>query len=519
MLVIVYNVYSQVNQEWAVRMGQAGNDSGEKIAIDKEGNIYIAGTIFESSNNDLIVTKYSSSGQQEWIARYNGPENGNDISLSLKFDNEGNLIVVGRSYGINTGGDYITIKYSSSGQELWVMRYTSQGNHLDDPSSFAIDSSDNIYVTGTSNGNYATLKYDSSGIQRWISYYGTSLSGDGGNDIAIDNSSNVYVTGQCGVDTITRNDICTIKYNSNGVQQWVAKYNGPTNQNDYGLSIGLDRERNVYVCGGSSGNLRYDDYVTVKYNAEGIEQWSRRYSGSANFIDQARSLVVDKSNNIYITGYATEANTCYDFTTIKYNPNGDQLWIAKYNNGLNDFGKKIILDQAGNVYIIGDSDGSGTGFDYATVKYDSSGNQLWAKRYDYSGQYGDYPTAVAVDNNGSIYVTGQSNRDWLTIKYSELTGISSTVGEVPSGYYLSQNYPNPFNPKTVISYQVSVSSDMKLNVYDVLGNEVSTLVNQKQNAGSYQVEFDGSNFSSGIYFYRLEVDGNIVDTKRMILLK
>lgn len=95
---------------------------------------------------------------------------------------------------------------------------------------------------------------------------------------------------------------------------------------------------------------------------------------------------------------------------------------------------------------------------------------------------------------------------------------------IPEKYSLSQNYPNPFNPNTVIRYtigasQLAVSSITSLKIYDVLGNEVATLVNEKQNAGYYAVNFDGSNLASGVYFYKLEANGNVVGTKRMTLLK
>ncbi len=108
----------------------------------------------------------------------------------------------------------------------------------------------------------------------------------------------------------------------------------------------------------------------------------------------------------------------------------------------------------------------------------------------------------------------------LVLKFTDvITGINQISEIVPDGFSLSQNYPNPFNPTTVISYQLSVSSVASLKIYDVLGNEVATLVNEKQNAGSYSVDFDGSNFSSGVYFYKLKVNENIIDTKRMVLLK
>lgn len=97
-------------------------------------------------------------------------------------------------------------------------------------------------------------------------------------------------------------------------------------------------------------------------------------------------------------------------------------------------------------------------------------------------------------------------------------GIDPIPNSVPSEFDLHQNYPNPFNPNTVISYELRVTSNAKLKVFDVLGNEVAELVNEKQSAGSYKIEFDGSNFASGVYFYKLDA-GDFSETKRMILLK
>jgi hypothetical protein len=83
---------------------------------------------------------------------------------------------------------------------------------------------------------------------------------------------------------------------------------------------------------------------------------------------------------------------------------------------------------------------------------------------------------------------------------------------------LSQNYPNPFNPSTTIKFQIKDSRFVILKIYDMLGKEIETLVNKNLNAGEYLVTFDGSKFSSGIYFYKLEMDG-FAETKKMVLLK
>ncbi len=110
----------------------------------------------------------------------------------------------------------------------------------------------------------------------------------------------------------------------------------------------------------------------------------------------------------------------------------------------------------------------------------------------------------------------------LVLKFTDvITGINQISETVPDGFSLSQNYPNPFNPNTVISYQLAVSSFASLKIYDLLGKEVATLVNEKQNAGSYNYQLSTDNYqlTSGVYFYKLLVDGNIIDTKRMVLLK
>src|SRR5690606_8604547 len=89
---------------------------------------------------------------------------------------------------------------------------------------------------------------------------------------------------------------------------------------------------------------------------------------------------------------------------------------------------------------------------------------------------------------------------------------------IPEQYYLSQNYPNPFNPETIIKYQIPSAGRTTLKIYDLLGNDVATLVDEFQSTGRYEIKFNGSSLSSGIYFYRLQSD-SFVETKKMILLK
>lgn len=129
----------------------------------------------------------------------------------------------------------------------------------------------------------------------------------------------------------------------------------------------------------------------------------------------------------------------------------------------------------------------------------------WGYESFFSQQFGSIITS------GIHTTTGGNDTFYISVKQ-----ISS---KIPDEYKLFQNYPNPFNPKTIINYQLPITNYVKLIVYDLLGKEIVTLVNEKQSTGKYQVTFDGSALSSGIYFYSLFADGKLIDTKKMILIK
>jgi hypothetical protein len=348
--------------------------------------------------------------------------------------------------------------------------------------------------------------------------------------IAVDNSGNVYVTGR---STGNYFDYCTIKYNSSGVQQWVQRYNGPGNYSDAAYSLAVDNNSNVYVTGSSWGNGSSLDYCTIKYNSSGVQQWVQRYNGPGNNNDEAHSIAIDNSGNVYITGGSTGSGTGYDFCTIKYNSSGVQQWARRYNNPVNneDVSNSVVVDNSGNVFVTGYFTAVGTGKDYCTIKYNSSGVQQWVQSYNGPGDGEDIANSLAVDNSGNIYVTGGStgsgsNRDYCTIKYHEPIGIKQISSEIPDKFNLSQNYPNPFNPSTKIKFDIPNFPLMKgvrgmsvrLTIYDLLGREVATLVNRQLQPGTYEVEWDGTNYPSGVYFYKLSA-GDYIETKKMVLVK
>jgi hypothetical protein len=132
--------------------------------------------------------------------------------------------------------------------------------------------------------------------------------------------------------------------------------------------------------------------------------------------------------------------------------------------------------------------------------------------------YGIYFTA-----QDTGYVCGTSGKIYKTVNGGAI-GIRKTENKIPEKFALEQNYPNPFNPMTNIRYSISSNvkgetSNVKLLVYDILGKEIATLVNEKQSPGTYEVTFDGAAYPSGVYFYQLSIDNVQFSIKKMALIK
>jgi uncharacterized delta-60 repeat protein len=539
LLVFSNNINSQVTQEWAARYNGPGNniDYAYAIAIDGIGNVYVTGWSFSAgSGYDYATVKYSPAGIQQWVQRYNGPGNGDDKAYSIAVDLSGNVIISGYSFGNGTGYDYATVKYNSSGVQQWAIRYNGAAGLEDYTFSMAVDNLENVYVTGSSNTtssgyDYATVKYNSSGVQQWAEgYNGPANGSDEASAITVDGAGNVFVTGTSSNPI----DYVTIKYSSSGTQQWVQRYNWAGSSNDYAKSITLDNQGNAIVTGSTYSNSSLWNYATVKYNSSGIEQWDIGYYGTEehNWSDEhAHTVAADGSGNIFVTGASTNSPQPFDFAyaTCKYNPSGTSQWVRRYDgpvyNG-EDISYSVAASTNGDVYLTGSSLGSGSGLDYLTLKYNASGVQQWEQRYSGPGTNNDIAYKIAIDNSGNIYITGWSmgngsDYDFVTIKYSQLVGIQPISNEIPHQYSLSQNYPNPFNPSTKIKFAIPVGNGRDrslIKIYDALGREISTLVNEELNPGTYEVDWNAVNYPSGVYYYKL-TSKDYTETKKMILIK
>ncbi len=424
-------------EEWVARYNRG---TASSIALDNSGNVYITGSSSDGGiSKDYATIKYDTDGNQQWVAKYNGPGNYLDTAIAIAVDDSGNVYVTGYTRNDSesfTDYDYATIKYDTDGNQQWVAIYTGPGTSFDSPRAIAVDSSGNVYVTGESDGDgtgsdYATIKYDThTGEQLWVTRHNGPGNGDDWVEaMVLDNSGNVYVTGE------SSTDYGTIKYDTHtGEQLWVARYNGLGNLHDTAYAIALDNSGNVYVTGSTFGigvgGARVD-YATIKYDTHtGKQLWVKTYNSPGNLADYPEAMVVDTLGNVYVLGRSRLSGN-HDTAAVKYAPDGTQLWVARHDD-LRYFvldPRAIALDNSGNVYITGSSGASGDHYtgDYTTIKHDThTGEQLWVATYNGTGNSADYANAIAVDDSGNVYVTGSSKGssflawEYATVKYSQL---------------------------------------------------------------------------------------------------
>lgn len=442
-------VFAQVTPVWVSRYNGPENlfDGAYSLAVT-DGNVYVTGqTVSAARESDFLTIKYDANGNILWASTFNSIYNLDDGATSIAVDGSRNVYVTGWSNVTVNSQAFTTIKYDPNGKELWARHHQGTGNFRNQANSLGLDGSGNVYLTGVSTGigsgdDFATISYDAAGNLRWLSKYdGPANLDDYPHSLAVSSSGNVYITGRT-VRVPGNPDFVTIKYNANGILQWLSRYDGLASSSDVARDIALDANEDVFITGETFTAADYD-VTTIKYEGTtGRALWASRYNGPQNFRDQGIALALDTQGDVYVTGISYDNMLSgADYLTIRYNGViGRQEWVRRYNGpaNSNDQASSIAVDNAGNSYITGVSVGT-SNEDYATVAYDKNGNQRWVERYNGLGNSNDWAHSVAVDLSGNVYVTGRSpgigtGDDVATIKYSQPLPLKVNAGNDTTVY-------------------------------------------------------------------------------------
>lgn len=525
--------YSQVSEQWVQRFTSDSirDESVNDMFVDGQGNVYITGSqrsIFSAPNEiEAVTVKYNSQGVQQWIQNYRAVNNNGAFGRAIHVDAAGNVYVTGES-AIYSGGANraLVIKYSPSGTQLWsyLFAYSTAYNGGYD---IITDLTGNVYVTGEYATNVITynniflVKFGPTGNLINQTFYHSAS--EGARKIALDGAGKIIIGGY--INASDSLGFIALKYEQNLDFVWATRI-GINIGNQNVIDMTVDINSNIILAGTEGTSL---DYITVKINPSGNVVWRNLYNSATGW-DLCKAVATDNSGNVYITG---ETGTfgfplSYKMTTIKYEPNGNQQWITSDPGVTNDgfHGYNIAIDDSANVYVTGQSYSNSN---IITVKYNTAGTLKWNILYNGTGNSTDIGVSVGVDNSGNTYVAGNSfgsgtGYDIAIIKYVPSSiGVQNISTEIPASFKLLQNYPNPFNPITKIRFSVTSDgkrqrSNVKLTIYNIAGNEVETLVNESLNPGTYEADWNASNYSSGVYFCKLQTEG-FTETKKMLLTK
>jgi len=422
---------AQLTRQWIARFSgttKNANNAAVAVAVDGAGNVVVTGWVTRTGSGiDIATIKYSPDGQQLWVSYYPPSSTaGTDKPTALAIDSADNIYVTGTTTTGTSSVDYLTMRLNpANGAIVWSKTYNGPGNGVDQSTAIVVDDSLHAFVTGSSMGlgtglDYATIKYDSLGDSLWVQRYNGPGNGtDSATAMAVRASTDLYITG---ASQDSGCDFLTIKYSAaTGDTVWTQRYNGFGFGNDIPRSLVLRAANEVYVAGSSRGDTGADDYLAVKYNASGVEQWVSRYDGPAHSDDEAYDMVLNGSSTVFITGKSIQSGSFNDLVTIRINQNnGAGLKVDAYNGPANDEDIGVAMLGGNKPYAIGASAAPGVGKDFALIQYSAADAENFVERYDGRYHSDDLPAGIATDGS-AIYVTGQSMKDrgseFLTIKY------------------------------------------------------------------------------------------------------
>jgi len=415
-LIIKYDTAG--NQIWTATHNGPGNhdDIAQFIGLDAYGNIYVAGkSMGENSNFDMLLLKYNPAGEKIWAARYDGPAGGKDLISAMAVAHDGCVYLTG-CRAADARNDFTTLKFNSDGTLAWAYSFESATNALHDYGrDLVIDAAGNVYVTGDNSAPaIITMMLTADGAVEWSQSI-TGFKHLKAAAIAIDSSGNVIVAGY-GDQEDYNPDFLTVKYTSSGAEQWITWHGGA--YGDIPADVAVDRAGNIYLIGTDSDSVYHSDYIALKYNADGVLQWTDRFDVATTDYITPISISLDETGMVYIC--ATLKNQYYlpGFVAVKLDSAGTRQWTA--TDEQLDWAFAAQVDRDGNFYVVGRGD-SYYGWSFATLRFNSDGELDWKK--EFSGQNGTIASAkkIVPDATGHVFVAVE-NLGQMTLIKNDPTG-------------------------------------------------------------------------------------------------
>ncbi len=447
------------NIDWVQHYVWRDSTDNSSTTLDADNNVYVTGYAYTGVDRDLIVLKYDSLGTLLWSNTYDN--GGDDVGTGIKVDITGNVHVCGTSYDATSLNDVVYFVYSSNGTQLAFSRYDA-GYNLNDEA--------------------VELKYSNLGSDAFV--IGTS-----------DNGSNT--------------DALVIKYNPGWTIDWANLYDSPYNGNDVGVALTLTSNNDVF-CTGNAFNGSDNDIWIFMLDNSGSVYWNNFVTGNTSGDDLAQAIVTSGDNAV-VCGQVYNSTTNEDYTTFRIDGSANIIWQQDYDNSNSmDFATSLVRDSIGNIGTTGLVLG-GSGWEYHTIMYDSTGTQLWIN-VEQTGLWGAIiEPRIAVDTVAHhFYVSGSKQNTTSDVMVYQITPSSGTTS-------WRQYHDGPAGGFDV-GTGIAVSG---LGVIYLSANEANTswgynqtTIRLSQTPVYYPIDFNNANeaYSPSHYFYPNTGEILIADT-------
>lgn len=446
--IVIYNGRDDMEEQWVRTKNGGADDAAKDIVVDSKDNVVVTGASRGAGTGiDFLTLKYDNSGNLLWEQRYNrfSGQLYTDEPVAMAVDTAGNLFITGKSYN-GSNYDYLTISYDTSGTLRWVQSYNGTANDADDyPADIAVDKRSDVIVTGRSPGvgtanDFVTIKYTNGGALAWgdteRARWNQWNTDNEAAALAIGENNDIYVTGRTWRASAAGAgwDISSLRlYSDSGLRVWERHYEGPASAaGDEPDDITVFQDSFVYLADtfvSYNDPPPYDqDMVTWQMAAsDGGAIWNKLYPDPADNVghDSPSKIALDADGNVYTTGASIGGAGNFDFATISYAPDGTRRWVERYAGAGNgeDTAHDLAVDPKGFVYITGGTGPPGAGYsrDITTIKYSAaSGRRVHLRNWGAPGVVYDSPAGLDLDSHGNIYVAGTAGingGDLVLIKY------------------------------------------------------------------------------------------------------
>lgn len=499
----------EVTTEWVLNDFN-GYPVGVMTGLDHDDNVFVTGHAGDFTS--IITSKFDTDGNLIWKKFYSIPDIGVAASW-LSVDPFGNVIVTGypRTFSSNpveTG--LLTLKYDNDGNLLWDRLIPGTW-------AFAIrsvtDSSGNIYVTGrdwqyTATHDFVTVKYSPGGTQLWFDTFDQNQGFHTPTGMDLDQWNNLFVTGS-GLS----GGLITVMYDSTGYRQWIKEEPGSAGQ-----SIRTDKNGGIFVTGSfydvNTGTS--NDLMILKYDVSGDLLWQRFYDFGG--YEYGKLVNIDSQSNIYVTGFSVMQGEFAGWLTARFDPSGNLLWFERFklNQNWEEYPYFAMTGPEDELYVTGNVGLPSGGTIYnglETIRYNSDGSNPWVADVDlYSG----VGKGLALGKDLSVYAIGQYYYSVIKYSQSNTTGTSEFSSELQVNFNVEQNYPNPFIKTSTVVLELLKSSNVNFSIFDLAGHKVQEMKPVLMGAGQHIITIDAEDFSPGIYFLTISAGTNRM-TKKMVI--